>query len=118
VLIDCGPEPSGASVMYAFQRARVGLRSVRAILLTSAETASAGGASALRERCGARVFCSREEALKLPFAADGCLEVGDVVESRFEVVVSPARTAGHLGILLRPEGPLFAAGKLSWARTR
>jgi glyoxylase-like metal-dependent hydrolase (beta-lactamase superfamily II) len=118
VLIDCGPEPSGSSVMYAFQRARVGLRSVRAILLTSAEAASAGGASSLRERCGSPVFCSKDEAVKLPFEVDGRLEVGDVVESRFEVVASPAGTAGRLGILLRPAGPLFAGGELSWDRTR
>jgi glyoxylase-like metal-dependent hydrolase (beta-lactamase superfamily II) len=118
VLIDCGPEPSGSSVMYAFQRARVGLRSVRAILLTSAGAESAGGAVVLRERCGSPVFCSKEEAGKLPFEADGRLEIGDVVESRFEVVWSPSRKSGELGFRLRPSGPLFAAGELSWDRTR
>jgi glyoxylase-like metal-dependent hydrolase (beta-lactamase superfamily II) len=37
VLIDTGPEASGAAIMQGFQKARVGLRSVRAILLTSAD---------------------------------------------------------------------------------
>jgi glyoxylase-like metal-dependent hydrolase (beta-lactamase superfamily II) len=111
ILIDTGPEPSGASVMQAFQRARVGLRSVRAILLTSGDASAAGGAPVLRERCGTRVLSSREEARRLfPFEVDGQLEVGDVVEERFEVLKPPeasTEAAGRLAFLFRPSGALF-----------
>ena len=111
VLVDTGPESSGASVMQAFQRARVGLRSVRAILLTSADPEAAAGAPALRERCGTRVLCSREQAPRLqPFEVDGRIEVGDVVEERFEVVEAPDETgwtAGRLAFRFRPSGALF-----------
>ncbi len=121
ILIDTGPEPSGASVMQAFQKARVGLRSVRAILLTSADPDAAGGVPTLRERCGTRVFCSREEALRLlPFEVDGRIEVGQVVEERFEVVKAPGKTSGHVAFRFRPSGALFVGDGLvlSGGRTR
>jgi glyoxylase-like metal-dependent hydrolase (beta-lactamase superfamily II) len=113
ILIDTGPESSGASVMQAFQKARVGLRSVRAILLTSADGNAAAGALALRERCGTRVLCSPEEARRLlPFEVDGRIEVGDVVEERFEVLESPEKTAGRLAYQFRPTGALFVGDGL------
>jgi glyoxylase-like metal-dependent hydrolase (beta-lactamase superfamily II) len=124
VLVDTGPEASGASVMQAFQTARVGLRSVRAILLTSAGPEAAAGAPALRERCGTRVLCSREQAPRLqPFEVDGRIEVGEVVEERFEVVEAPdktRRTAGRLAFRFRPSGALFVGDGvvLSAGRTR
>jgi len=110
VLVDTGPEASGASVMQGFQRARVGLRSVRAILLTSADSAAASAVSTLRERCGTRVLCSREQAARLlPFEVDCGIEVGDVVEERFEVVAPPGGNGepGRLAFLFRPSGALF-----------
>ncbi len=108
VLIDTGPESSGASVMQGFQRARVGLRSVRAILLTSADPETSAAAPALRERCGARVLCSRDQAPRLqPFEVDGRIEVGDVVEEHFEVVEAPGKTRTRLAFRFRPSGALF-----------
>ncbi len=123
VLVDTGPEASGASVMQGFQKARVGLRSVRAILLTSGDAGAAAAASALRERCGTRVLCSREQAPRLlPFEVDGPIEVGDVVEERFEVVESPGANdeAGRLAFLFRPSGALFVGDGvvLNAGRTR
>ena len=120
VLVDTGPEPSGASVMQAFQKARVGLRSVRAILLTSAGPEAAAGAPALRERCGTRVLCSREQAPRLqPFEVDGRIEPGEIVEERFEVEEAPGRTPGCLAFRFRPTGALFVGGVvLSAGRTR
>jgi len=124
VLVDTGPEPSGASVMQAFQKARVGLRSVRAILLTSADPEASAAAPALRERCGTRVLCSREQAPRLlPWEVDGRIEVGDVVEERFEVVEPPATTdptGGRLAFRFRPSGALFVGDGivLSAGRTR
>lgn len=121
VLIDTGPEPSGASVMQAFQKARVGLRSVRAILLTSAGPDAAAGASILRERCGTRVLCSREEApLLTPLEVDGFLSAGDVVEERFEVLEAPGGRRGRLAFHFRPSGALFVGDGLvvSGDRTR
>lgn len=113
ILIDTGPEPSGASVMLAFQKARVGLRSVRAILLTSGDASAASGTEALRERCGTRVLCSPEEAQKLlPFEVDGRIGVGDVVEERIEVLEAPGATAGHLAYRLRSSGALFVGDGL------
>jgi hypothetical protein len=75
VLVDTGPEASGASVMQGFQKARVGLRSVRAIL----------------------------------FEVDGHIEVGDVVEERFQVVAPPGGNGepGRLAFLFAPSGALF-----------
>ena len=109
VLIDTGPEASGASVMQAFQKARVGLRSVRAILLTSADPEAAAAAPTLRERCGAPVLASSGAAERLkPFALDGTLEAGQVVEGRFEVVGGPSPDA--LGYRFLPTGALFAGG--------
>jgi len=108
VLVDTGPEPSGASVMQAFQKARVGLRSLRAILLTSADPEASAGAPALRERCGTRVLCSREQAPRLlPLEVDGRIDVGDVVEERFEVVDAPGKGAGYIAFRFRPTGTLF-----------
>jgi glyoxylase-like metal-dependent hydrolase (beta-lactamase superfamily II) len=121
VLIDTGAEPAGASVMLGFQRARVGLRSVRVILLTSADPGAAAAAPALRERCGTRVLCSQEQALRLrPFEVDGILRVGDVVEEHFEVVEATGKPASHLAFRFRPSGTLFVGGGvvLSAGRTR
>jgi glyoxylase-like metal-dependent hydrolase (beta-lactamase superfamily II) len=118
VLIDTGPEPSGASVMQAFQKARVGMRSVRAILLTSADRDAAAAALTLRERCGAPVLASRGAADKLkPFALDGTLDAGQVVEGRFEVV--PGSSPDALSYRFLPTGALFTGGdfRLSADRT-
>lgn len=107
--------------MQAFQRARVGLRSLRAILLTSPDPSAAAGAAALRERCGTRVLSSGEAAPRLlPFAVDGRIEVGQIVEGRFEVVESPLKTPGCLAFHFRPSGALFVGGDvlLSGDRTR
>ncbi|MGH9336999.1 MAG: MBL fold metallo-hydrolase, partial [Vicinamibacteria bacterium] len=105
-LVDTGPDVTGASVMQALQRARVGLRSLRAILLTGGDGDAAGGASTLRDRSGARVLCSREEGAKLhPFEPDGYLIAGDVVEKHIEVVPAPSR--GRLAFLFRPDRALF-----------
>jgi glyoxylase-like metal-dependent hydrolase (beta-lactamase superfamily II) len=110
VLIDTGPEPSGATVMQAFQEARVGLRSVRAILLTSSDADAAAAAPALRDRCGTRVLASPEAALRLrPFAVDGTIEPGQMVEDRFEVLEGDS--PGSLAYRFRPIGALFAEGR-------
>jgi glyoxylase-like metal-dependent hydrolase (beta-lactamase superfamily II) len=107
--------------MQAFQKARVGLRSVRAILLTSADPEAAAAAPALRERCGTRVLCSREEATRLqPFEVDGFLALDEVVEERFEVVEAPGGVPGRLAFRFRPSGALFVGDGvvLSAGRTR
>jgi len=107
--------------MQAFQTARVGLRSVRAILLTSADPEASAAAPVLRERCGTRVLCSREQAPRLqPFEVDGLLAVGEVVEERFEIVEAPDKTGGRLAFRFRPSGPLFVGDGvvLSAGRTR
>jgi glyoxylase-like metal-dependent hydrolase (beta-lactamase superfamily II) len=109
VLIDTGSEASGASVMQAFQKARVGLRSVRAILLTSAEPDAVAAAPTLRERCGAPVLASAGAAEKLrPFTLDGTLLAGQIVEERFEVVA--AESADALAYRFLPTGALFSGG--------
>ncbi len=108
VLIDTGPDRTGAPVMQACQAARVGLRSVRAILLTSPDPEASAGAPALRERCGSRVLCSLEAARKLrPFEADGGIEIGEVVEDRFEVVEPKDKSGGRLAFRMIPSGVLF-----------
>ena len=109
--------------MQGFQKARVGLRSVRAILLTSADSGAASAVSTLRERCGTRVLCSEAQASRLlPFEVDGRIEVGDVVEERFEVVEPPRGNdePGRLAFLFRPSGALFVGDGLvlSAGRTR
>lgn len=95
--------------MQGFQKARVGLRSVRAILLTSADLAASAAAATLRERCGTRVLCSREQAQRLPFEVDGRIEVGDVVEESFDVLQMPGaiEEPGRLAFRFRPCGALF-----------
>jgi glyoxylase-like metal-dependent hydrolase (beta-lactamase superfamily II) len=109
VLIDTGPEPSGATVMQAFQKARVGLRSVRAILLTSSDPDAVAAARALRERCGTRVLASPEAALRLrPFEIDGTLEPGHIVEERFEVLEGDSPEG--LAYRFLPTGALFTEG--------
>jgi glyoxylase-like metal-dependent hydrolase (beta-lactamase superfamily II) len=111
VLIDTGPEPCGASIMQGFQKARVGLRSVRAILLTSADPNAAAAAPTLRERCGTKVLASAAAGLRLqPFEIDGALEAGQIIEKRFEVV--EGKTPETLAYRLLPTGALFADGRL------
>jgi len=120
VLIDTGPEPSGASVMQAFQQARVGLRSVRAILLTSGDPEAARGAPVLRDRCGTPVLCSREQARRLlPFEVDRRVDVGEVVEG-FEILEAPSPSGGRLAFRHQPSQALFVGGGvvLSAGRTR
>ena len=57
-LVDTGPDPTGASVMYMLQKARVGLRSLRAILLTHADYDASAGAARLGERSEAPLYAS------------------------------------------------------------
>lgn len=110
VLIDAGPEPSGASVMLAFQKARVGLRSIRAILLTSADPEASAGARALRERSGARLLSPVSVAARLsPFEVDGRIEVGDRIEGRFEAIGSER---GEIALRLLGSDCLFEDGTL------
>ncbi len=111
VLIDTGPEPSGSAIMQAFQKARVGLRSVRAILLTSGAPEAAAAAPTLRERCGTRVLASPGEARRLrPFEVDGTIDVGEVVEERFEAL--EGESPGSLAFRFLPTGALFVGDGL------
>ncbi len=109
VLIDTGPEASGAAIMQGFQKARVGLRSVRAILLTSADPDAAAAAPTLRERCGTRVLASAGAALRLePFEIDGTLEAGQIVEQHFQVIEGESEE--RLSFRFLPSGALFTGG--------
>jgi len=133
ILIDAGSEPTGADVMRCLQTARVGLRSIRAILLTHAHGHAASGARALRDRSGAPVLSSREEAEALarggsgrgvlprwgegapdaPFEPDSHLSDGDRVEPFFRVVATPGHSRGHLSFWLEPLRVLFCGDALS-----
>jgi glyoxylase-like metal-dependent hydrolase (beta-lactamase superfamily II) len=122
VLIDAGADPSGAGVMQCLQKARVGLRSIRAILLTHAHAHAAGGARALRERSGARVLASPLEADELARAAtstgtrfdpDARLVDGELVEPYFRAIETPGHTRGHLAFFFEPARALFAGDAFS-----
>jgi glyoxylase-like metal-dependent hydrolase (beta-lactamase superfamily II) len=133
ILIDAGSEPTGADVMQCLQAARVGLRSIRAILLTHAHEHAASGARALRERSGAPVLSSRAEAVALargdgtgrriiprtggapegPFEPDSHLADGERVEPFFRVLATPGHSRGHLAFWLEPLRLLFCGDALS-----
>lgn len=128
ILIDTGSDPTGADVMQCLQIARVGLRSLRAILLTHAHAHASSGARALRERSGAPVLASMQEAEALfqagttgrarprwrrrqeasPFHPDGHLGDGDRIETFFRAVATPGHSSGHLAFWLEPMRALFA----------
>lgn len=112
--MDGGSEPSGASVMQGLQTARVGLRSIRAILLTHAHPHAAAGARALSERSGAPILCSALEAraVDLPSAVRPVSE-GDRIEDLLEVVSSPGHTRGHVSFYFPRVRALFAGDALT-----
>jgi glyoxylase-like metal-dependent hydrolase (beta-lactamase superfamily II) len=114
LLVDCGSEPSGASVMQGLQIARVGLRSIRAILLTHAHDHGAAGAHALSERSGAPILCSAAETSSLPApGADRFLSEGKRIERFLEVVSTPGHTEGHLAFYFPRVRVLFAGDALT-----
>jgi glyoxylase-like metal-dependent hydrolase (beta-lactamase superfamily II) len=124
ILIDAGSDHAGADVMQCLQTARVGLRSIRAILLTHAHGHASAGARALRERTGARLLSSREEVEALALASgvassdaalapDAHLADGDRVEPFFRVVATPGHSRGHLAFWLEPMRALFTGDAVS-----
>lgn len=126
VLVDTGSDPEGAGVMMGLQSARVGLTSIRAILLTHAHPRAASGAAALVARSGAQLLASSESASELkrperPGALARLLgarvrpavEVtrttaeGELLLERFEVLAAPGGAPGHLAFYYRPARLLF-----------
>lgn len=103
VLVDAGPDETGADVMQGLQVVRVGLNSIRAILLTHSHRHASSGAQALSDRSGARV---------LDAPSGESLEPGTVVEKHFEVWATPGHTASHVAFLFRPTRALFAGDAL------
>ena len=65
VVVDAGMLDSGADPMMALQRARVGLASVRGIILTHGHAEHAAGAAALKARSGCPLFYSAAEASRM-----------------------------------------------------
>lgn len=104
VLVDAGPDEKGADVMSGLQVARVGLNSIRAILLTHSHRHAAAGARALRERSGAKVLGSTPSGEPLVS--------GTVVEKHFEILATPGHTTSHVSFLFRPTRTLFAGDAL------
>jgi glyoxylase-like metal-dependent hydrolase (beta-lactamase superfamily II) len=131
VLIDAGPDPSGRDVMMGLQSARVGLASVRAILLTHAHPHAAAGARALAERSGAPLYASRLESRRLDrpespgwlarwrgarsrpaLSVDVELEGSERIFERFVALATPGPTEGHLAFYDEVAGVLFAGDAL------
>lgn len=132
VLIDAGSDPSGGDVMMGLQSARVGLASVRALLLTHAHPHAAAGARALAERSGAPLYASRLESQRLARpespgrlarllgassrpAVSGTVELEDAdrLFEHFVALATPGPTAGHLAFYYEPARALFAGDALA-----
>lgn len=122
ILIDAGSDPEGGDVMRCLQTARVGLRSIRAILLTHVHRHAAAGARALRERSGAPLLASRQEAETFalgqgtpgaPFGPDAHLADGERVEPFVRVIATPGHSKGHLAFWIEPIGVLFTGDAVS-----
>jgi glyoxylase-like metal-dependent hydrolase (beta-lactamase superfamily II) len=137
ILVDTGPDPTGALVMTALQQARVGLASLRAILLTHADFEASAGAARLTSRSGAPVLVSegqrallrdergasgwsnrmrlgrkRTRAQGVETSATQLLRDGELVRDVFEAVSLRASTSesedGHFTFYFRPTGALFS----------
>jgi glyoxylase-like metal-dependent hydrolase (beta-lactamase superfamily II) len=131
VVIDTGAASSGADVMMGLQSARVGLASVRALLLTHAHPHAAAGARALVERSGASLYASPEEARRLErpevpgrlarllgassrpaVSVTGELEDGQRLFEHFVALATPGHTEGHFAFFFEPAGALFSGDAL------
>lgn len=131
ILIDAGPDPSGASIMMGLQQARVGLSSLRALVLTHWHFDQSAGAAALSKRSGTNVLYAEAEA---PFlsgarepsfwdrvrgrtapavAAERFVSDGAVIEGRLEVLETPGHTDGHLSFYLAEVRALIAGDALT-----
>jgi glyoxylase-like metal-dependent hydrolase (beta-lactamase superfamily II) len=99
VLVDAGPDETGVDVMHGLQAARVGLNSIRAILLTHSHPHAASGARVLQERSGARLVQASSEP-------------GPTIERYFDVLPTPGHTESHVALLFRPTRTLFAGDAL------
>ncbi|HXV63065.1 MAG TPA: hypothetical protein VEK15_20360 [Vicinamibacteria bacterium] len=107
VFVDPGLDPSGSDMMMGLQRARVGLSSIRAILLTSGRVEAIGAAIALQRRSRAKAFCSEGAARRLGTELDiQTVGGGDVVAEHFEVLANPEDSEG-LCFYFRPARALF-----------
>ncbi|HSF15333.1 MAG TPA: MBL fold metallo-hydrolase [Vicinamibacteria bacterium] len=116
VFVDPGLDPSGADMMMGLQRARVGLSSIRAILLTSGRVEARSAAIALQRRSRAKAFCSEQAARRLGSELDiQTVGDGDVVAKHFEVLSNPEESEG-LCFYFRPGRALFV-GDTSFAPT-
>ena len=90
LVIDTGPLSSAGGLMAGLQAARVGLSSVRAVLLTGPEAGQTAGASRFLARSGAAAYCSpgHLSSIARSIAGDppGPLERGQRFEDTLEVV--------------------------------
>ncbi len=70
LVIDAGPDPTALGMMMGLQRARVGLSSIRTLVLTHSHPDQSGGARALSARSGISVHCTAEHARTLAVVAE------------------------------------------------
>jgi len=117
IVVDTGPAPSADGMMAGLQRARVGLTSIRALVLTDAHLEQSGGAQALRVRSGARLMCDPRSAAALdpPPSDDGnvglspdqILTPGDSLEGCLAVSRPPGGTNAPAWFYLSRDRALF-----------
>lgn len=108
VLVDTGPDASGRAIMMGLQSARVGLSSLRAILLTSLEPEAAGGLETLRKRSGAPAFAPG------PFGSLRLARPGDTLSEHFLAVgLAGGVPEETLGYYFRPARALFRGNVLT-----
>lgn len=142
VLIDSSRDPTGAAMMMALQQARVGLSSVRAILVTHRHANVNAGLRALQDRTGAPVWAGPETvSSKAPSAwrrrlpevgwlaalrgrpgPDGGIALsarelrdGRAVAEMFRAIATPGHTRSHFCFWLEARGLLFTGDALAVA---
>lgn len=125
IVIDAGPEASARGMMMGLQRARVGLSSLRAIVLTHSDPDQSAGVSTLSSRSGALVLCARAHARALattgrstawqrlrgvpplpPFEVDETLEAGRTIEG-LEVIAGDTAAGNPIALYSRAQALLF-----------
>ena len=79
---------------------------IKAILLTHGHPDHVGALPQLKEKTGAAVYCSAEDAYRMPVAPDVLLKDGDTVrvgDGEFTVIATPGHTEGSICFLIGDE---------------
>ena len=104
LIVDAGPEPSASALMMGLQAARVGLSSVRALVLTGTLPHQVSGAATFQKRSGTTLCFSQTATAGLEGRR---LRGGDVIENRLEAVESAHASPGELAYCLHTNRVLF-----------